>query len=302
MELASMLAGERFSDRPASVCPIIGAILRAYNDNTDRRGRQELYRFAADSVGTRADFSVQHRRAALAIAWAHERYEQRQRIFHRPPERPQPDHGPDEIAFYLLGSLERRGLRRPHRAGWATGSHVALVSLLDGLIEIGTEVPSQPLVRDLVEHAPQPVEDSGGDEQLIVTELGQSGPEAGLEASAPVLYECTPTLGQRVEDHAAVALRTRPLDQAGQFQPFQHLSRARPAELSGLGEFAQRQPSMLPQREEKAVLRVAELAGPTRFASAHPANRRHRALERSAHLLGAVALGALAGAASSRFL
>ena len=27
MELASMLAGERFGDRPVSVCPVIGAFL-----------------------------------------------------------------------------------------------------------------------------------------------------------------------------------------------------------------------------------------------------------------------------------
>lgn len=30
MELASMLAGERFSDRPGSVCPVVGALLRAH--------------------------------------------------------------------------------------------------------------------------------------------------------------------------------------------------------------------------------------------------------------------------------
>jgi hypothetical protein len=32
MELASMLAGEPFTDRPASVCPVIAAFLRTYND------------------------------------------------------------------------------------------------------------------------------------------------------------------------------------------------------------------------------------------------------------------------------
>jgi hypothetical protein len=32
MELASMLAGERFTDRPKSVCPVIAAFLRGYND------------------------------------------------------------------------------------------------------------------------------------------------------------------------------------------------------------------------------------------------------------------------------
>ena len=42
MELASMLAGESFSDHPASVCPAIAGFLRAYNDVIDYRPRQEL--------------------------------------------------------------------------------------------------------------------------------------------------------------------------------------------------------------------------------------------------------------------
>jgi hypothetical protein len=53
MELASMLAGERFSDRPRSVCPVIGMVLRAYNDALDDDRRQDLYRYAASVVGTR---------------------------------------------------------------------------------------------------------------------------------------------------------------------------------------------------------------------------------------------------------
>ena len=35
MELASMLAGERFSDQPRTVCPVIAGFLRAYNDILD---------------------------------------------------------------------------------------------------------------------------------------------------------------------------------------------------------------------------------------------------------------------------
>ena len=51
MELASMLAREPFSDHPASVCPVIGAVLRAYNDNIGDERRQDLYRFASLAVG-----------------------------------------------------------------------------------------------------------------------------------------------------------------------------------------------------------------------------------------------------------
>jgi hypothetical protein len=54
MELASMLAGERFSDHPKSVSRVIAAFLRAYNDAVDDNRRQDLYRCAAQVVGTRS--------------------------------------------------------------------------------------------------------------------------------------------------------------------------------------------------------------------------------------------------------
>src|ERR1700722_3440850 len=70
MELASMLAGDRFTDRPPSVCPLVGALLRTYNDKLDNRKRQDLYRYAADSVGSRGDHRLQARRAATVLAAA----------------------------------------------------------------------------------------------------------------------------------------------------------------------------------------------------------------------------------------
>ena len=54
MELASMLAGEPFSDRPRCVDPVIAGFLRTYNDGIDERRRQDLYPLAAEVVGTRA--------------------------------------------------------------------------------------------------------------------------------------------------------------------------------------------------------------------------------------------------------
>lgn len=65
MELASMLAGEPFTDHPQAVCPVVGAVLRTYNDVIDDDRRQDLYRYASASVGTN-DRSV--RRARLEIA------------------------------------------------------------------------------------------------------------------------------------------------------------------------------------------------------------------------------------------
>jgi hypothetical protein len=70
MELASMLAGERFTDRPISVCPIIAGFLRAYNDAIDDQRRQDLYPIAAAVVGTATtDQTVIAERVHLIAEW-----------------------------------------------------------------------------------------------------------------------------------------------------------------------------------------------------------------------------------------
>ncbi len=69
MELASMLAGEEFSDHPGSVCPVIGALLRAHNDSVDDERRADLYAYAAKVVGSRSPGPVQDARAARLSDW-----------------------------------------------------------------------------------------------------------------------------------------------------------------------------------------------------------------------------------------
>lgn len=68
MELASVLGGERFSDHPSSVCPIVAAFLRGYNDHLSEELRTPwLLRWATDAVGTRhTDPEVIQARADLA--------------------------------------------------------------------------------------------------------------------------------------------------------------------------------------------------------------------------------------------
>jgi len=70
MELASMLAGEPFSDNPLSVCPVIGSFLRAYNDLIDDDRRQDLYEYASKVVGSRATEAVERARTEHLMAWA----------------------------------------------------------------------------------------------------------------------------------------------------------------------------------------------------------------------------------------
>ncbi|HEX8855031.1 MAG TPA: hypothetical protein VF752_05470 [Thermoleophilaceae bacterium] len=65
MELASMLAGERFSDHPRSVCPVIATVLRAYNDAIDDERRRDLYPLAADAVGTRGSRAERRQRLKM---------------------------------------------------------------------------------------------------------------------------------------------------------------------------------------------------------------------------------------------
>lgn len=75
MELASMLAGEEFTDEPSSVCPVIRDFLRSYNDRIDDDGRQALYECAAAVVGSRSTPCVEQERlrlcarAARSLPW-----------------------------------------------------------------------------------------------------------------------------------------------------------------------------------------------------------------------------------------
>jgi hypothetical protein len=61
MELASMLADEPFSDQPDSACPVIGMVLRSYNDGLDDRRRQDLYAYASAVIGTREPSATRRR-------------------------------------------------------------------------------------------------------------------------------------------------------------------------------------------------------------------------------------------------
>ncbi|MGO9886930.1 MAG: hypothetical protein ACLP0L_03305 [Solirubrobacteraceae bacterium] len=69
MELSSMLGDEPFSDHPASVCPVIASLLRAYNDSIDDQRRQDLYGYAARVVGSRGSTELERMRTEYVTAW-----------------------------------------------------------------------------------------------------------------------------------------------------------------------------------------------------------------------------------------
>jgi hypothetical protein len=141
MELASMLAHEPFSDRPASVSPVIAGFLRSYNDHVDDGRRQDLYRYAARVVGTRAHEATEVLRAEMSLRWARtvcERPPLHVRVLHR---------------LLRCQGLDVDGVYAA-RAAVATGNHEQALTLLDDLIVAragrgsqGQETPRRPVGR-----------------------------------------------------------------------------------------------------------------------------------------------------------
>lgn len=126
MELASMLAGEPFSDHPDSVCPVIAAVLRAYNDWVDDDRRQELYGYAARVVGSRAATRIERARAKQMISWiaAPPPGRFRRRLLPRPRViAPWPPY--DALGTQAVRVIARRG-------------HGDLLACVDRLLEIGS--------------------------------------------------------------------------------------------------------------------------------------------------------------------
>jgi hypothetical protein len=130
MELASMLAGEPFTDHPASVCPVIGSFLRSYNDSIDSTRRQALYEYASKVVGSRASAGTQRARAARLAEWAEEMQRSRRSWFfvrspvrairrlHRPPI--------DAIGTYAVHSIPKH----------TDQAHASVLALIDELLQI----------------------------------------------------------------------------------------------------------------------------------------------------------------------
>jgi hypothetical protein len=70
VELASLFAGEKFSDRPRCVCDVIAAFLRAFNDRVSHTERQQLRPLAVLVLDSRADRRITRRRRDLCLSAA----------------------------------------------------------------------------------------------------------------------------------------------------------------------------------------------------------------------------------------
>jgi hypothetical protein len=70
VELASMIGGERFSDRPDCVDPVIGAFLRSWNDGVGYADRQRLEPYASLVVGTGGYRRISRIRRDICLSYA----------------------------------------------------------------------------------------------------------------------------------------------------------------------------------------------------------------------------------------
>jgi hypothetical protein len=126
-----MLAGEPFTDRPQAVCPVIAALLRAYNDSIDDTHRQDLYRYATKVIGTRAPHVVQQRRRERFDAWAEETRSQRSwwsRALHRTAVPSATCETVDVVTARAVKAIGRH----------TEVSHSRMLALLDELCAIGS--------------------------------------------------------------------------------------------------------------------------------------------------------------------
>ena len=69
MELTAWLAGEKHSDQPVCVSPVIGAFVRSWNDSLADEPRQKLLPYVIRVIGTNTGKADDETRAWLATDW-----------------------------------------------------------------------------------------------------------------------------------------------------------------------------------------------------------------------------------------
>ncbi len=137
MELASMLAGAPFSDRPRSVSPAIASFMRGYNDLLEDARRQELLPYASSVVGTVGSGELERARMRRLVEWADERWQRSPfpgvigRVGQFWAWRVPPT-DPDTAGMYAVRSIRHAGAQ----------AHSEALALLVELIEMGRDRPS----------------------------------------------------------------------------------------------------------------------------------------------------------------
>jgi hypothetical protein len=153
VELASVLAGEKFSDAPRCVCEVIAAYLRAWNDRAGYADRQRLAPYARRIVGSRGSPAVTAARRDTCLTWSGARLD-------GPPFRRFASRLAARVRILMLLGL-RPGVRIDTGAGeyaarvvFASQDEEAAFALLDRLLAIGEDSEPAPLA-SAVAGAPQ---------------------------------------------------------------------------------------------------------------------------------------------------
>ena len=140
MQLASMLAGERPTDRPLCTCPVISAFLRSYAEHIDDARRRDLYRCATDVVGTNVKFLEGRRVRLLAdvladapVAWSPWRRADPERLIHA---------GRHERIAAMAGRALARAGEPGHRRALALIDEMVGMQRYPGTFELPAAVPS----------------------------------------------------------------------------------------------------------------------------------------------------------------
>src|SRR4051794_1834662 len=71
MEAAAWIAGEKHSDSPGCVCPVIGAFMRSWNDtiDNDEERNRVLKPLVPLTIGTKSTKAIEEKRSNLAYDW-----------------------------------------------------------------------------------------------------------------------------------------------------------------------------------------------------------------------------------------
>jgi hypothetical protein len=156
MELASMLAGEPFTDHPQSVSRPLAAFLRTYNDMLDDTRRQDLYAYAAKAVGTAGSPEADRVGVERLLAWADSA---RKRRLSMPPlpwskrRRSRTVSDPEGAARYAIRSIGKL----------TDETHALVLALVDELIAIGERSGLVTAANELApHHACERVTELGG--------------------------------------------------------------------------------------------------------------------------------------------
>ncbi len=141
MELASIIGGEPFSDRPDCVCPVVGSFLRGWNDRAGYADRQRLAPYASRIVGTGGYRRISRIRRDRCLEWVGA-------DLHRGPLGRMVDHLRVRVKIaWSVGLMP--ALRLTEGAGayaarccFAHGGSEEAFQLLDSLLEIGPATPA----------------------------------------------------------------------------------------------------------------------------------------------------------------